>query len=94
MQAYSPLCRMIPPIRNSRELIALSLKYNKTVSQIMLRWHLDRFICPVTMSSKPERVMENVDIFDFSLTKKEINLINSLDCDYHNFPESVSCPGY
>ncbi|WP_297258513.1 aldo/keto reductase [uncultured Prevotella sp.] len=94
VQAYSPLCRMIPPIRNSRELIALSLKYNKTVSQIMLRWHIDRFICPVTMSSKPERVMENVDIFDFSLTKEEIDLINSLDCDYHNFPESVSCPGY
>ncbi len=94
LQAYSPLCKMITPIIESPLLQNLSLKYHKSISQIILRWHIDRGISPITMTSKVERVSDNLNIFDFSITQEEINEINKMNIDFHNFPESLSCPGY
>ena len=94
VQAYSPICRMIPEIKNNGCLMRLSEKYNKTIAQIILRWHFQRGTVPVFKSTKPERLKENIDIFDFALTDEEIQAISSLDEDYKYHLESASCPGY
>jgi len=94
VQAYSPLCRMIKEIRESNILLEIAKKYNKSVAQVILRWHLDRNVVPVFTSSKPSRIKENLDIFDFHLETEEIQNINSLNKDYKIFPESFGCPGY
>lgn len=49
---------------------------------------------PVFKSVKPERLKENIEIFDFELTNEEIERISLLDEDYKFHLESASCPGY
>lgn len=94
VQAYSPICRMIPEIRNSSSLKNIARKYKKTVAQVILRWHFQRGTVPVFKSTKTERLKENINIFDFKLTDDEVNEISSLDQDYKYHLESASCPGY
>ncbi len=94
VQAYSPICRMIPEIRDNSLLKEIADKYHKTVAQVILRWHIQRGTVPVFKSVKPERLEENIDIFDFELTDDDVRAVSSLDQDYKYHLESASCPGY
>lgn len=92
--AYSPLCRMHKNLCENAILKELSLKYNKTIAQVILRWHIDTGDSPVFMSKKVSRINSNVDIFDFQLLREEIELINGLNQNYKIFLESWGCPGF
>lgn len=94
IQAYSPLCRMIKKIRESKELLEIAERHNKSVAQIILRWHIQNRTVPVFKSLKPHRLKENFDIFDFELSAAEMAQVASLDEDYKYHLESASCPGY
>ncbi|KAJ0170130.1 hypothetical protein K1T71_014058 [Dendrolimus kikuchii] len=59
------------------KLVAIARKYGKTTPQVVLRWSVDRSVVPIPKSVNPNRLQENINIFDFSLTKEEINVINS-----------------
>lgn len=65
-----------------------------SLGQIILRWHVQKGTIPVFKSVKPERLKENIEIFDFELTNEEIERISLLDEDYKFHLESASCPGY
>ncbi len=93
VQAYSAIGRMDKRLIENNELQELSRKYNKSIPQIILRWHLDTKVIPVFMSNKAERVKENNAIHDFFLQESEIDKINSLNIDYKLFVESLSNPG-
>ena len=60
-------------------MVDLSKKYNKSVPQIILRWHLDKDNIIFPKSSNPEHMKDNLNIFDFKLTKEEINEIDKLE---------------
>ena len=94
MQAFSPLCKMIEPIRNNSVLNSLAAKYSVSIPQIILRWHNQRGIRPISLSSKVERVKSNFDIFGFELTEEDMSQIASLDCGYKYHLESATCYGY
>lgn len=94
VQAYSPLCRMIPKIRENVSLKAIAAAHGKTVGQVILRWHIQNQTVPVFKSLKPKRLQENFDIFDFALSDEEMKTVSSLDEDYKYHLESTSCPGY
>lgn len=93
VEAYSPVCRMDKRLLNSDILNSISKKYNKSIGQVILRWHIDTNVVPVFMTKKISRINENMNIFDFSLTKDEILSINNLNINYKIFVESVCCPG-
>ncbi len=57
-------------------------KYQKTVTQILLRWNVDRGVVVIPKSTHLERIQANFDIFDFKLTDDEINEIATLDKGY------------
>lgn len=94
VQAYTPLLRMIEPIRNNPILKRIALSHNKTIGQIILRWHYQNKTVPVFKSFKPMRLAENINIFDFSLSDVEMSEISSMDEDYKYHIESASCPGF
>lgn len=94
IMAYSPLCRMNKKIMESPILQELSTKYNKSIGQIILRWHLERCVIPVFMSHNPKRIVENTSIRDFSFDKSDIVRINTMNENYKIFLESNGCPGY
>lgn len=93
IQAYSPLARMLKPVKESETLKMLAQKYNKDIGQIILRWHVDRGITPIFTSTKPSRIQSNLNIFDFSLEERDIQLINDMNQNYKIFLESYGCPG-
>lgn len=94
IQAYSPICRMITRIRESEVLKEIAERTGKTIAQVMLRWHYQRGTVPVFKSTKPKRLEENFNIWDFELSIEDMNSINTLDEDYKYHLESSSCPGF
>ncbi|MDT8861034.1 aldo/keto reductase [Alkalihalobacillus sp. MEB130] len=76
-QSWSPLARANDVLQNSL-LQQMAEQHNKTVSQIILRWHYQLGAVVIPKSASPERQLENVSIFDFSLTNEEMNLISGL----------------
>lgn len=76
--AYSPIKRgeaLEGPVFS-----ALAEKYGKTPGQIALRWHHQLGNIPIPNTSRPERIRENFNIFDFALTPQEMAAIAALDC--------------
>ena len=94
IQAYSPLCRMIDPIKNSPILKAIADRTGNSVGQVILRWHYQHQSVPCFKSINIKRLEENFDIWDFELTGGDMAAINSMNCDYKYHIESASCPGF
>lgn len=94
VQAYSPLCRMIPEIANDATLNILARKYNVSVAQLMLRFHTERGLVPIVKTSSKKRVLENTDIFGFTIEDDDMTTISMLDRHFKMFLESRCCPGY
>lgn len=57
----------------------LGRSYGKTPAQIILRWHLQRGVVVIPKSTHRERMEENLDVFDFALTEKEMEAVAGLD---------------
>jgi len=68
--AHTPLMR--GEVYQKEELHSLAKKYNKTVANITCRWLLQRGIIIIPKSSKKERIIANMDVFDFTLSDKEM----------------------
>jgi 2,5-diketo-D-gluconate reductase A len=58
---------------------ALAERYGKTPAQVLLRWHLDRGDIVFPKSTHRERIVENFDVFDFSLNADEVAAVTALD---------------
>ncbi|WP_407478041.1 aldo/keto reductase [Elizabethkingia anophelis] len=56
----------------------IAVKYNKSVSQICLRWVIQHDIIVIPKSSTLQRIEENIDIFDFNLSEEDIRIIDKL----------------
>lgn len=94
VQAYSPLCKMDPRIRNNPILYSIAQKYGKNIGQIVLRWHLDTGVIPIFTSKKQTRIKDYAEIFDFCLNQEEIDCISALNENFKMYLESCICPGF
>lgn len=63
-------------------LQAIASKHNKTVGQVVLRWNVQRGVVIIPKSTHKERIEENFNIWDFTLTDEEMSKISSLDMGY------------
>lgn len=60
-------------------LTEIGQKHEKTAAQVVLRWHLQRGVVVIPKSVRPERMRENIDVFDFALSAEEMERIGALD---------------
>ena len=75
-------------IVKSELLATIGAKYNKTAAQVALRWITQRGIVAIPKSSHKERMVQNIDIFDFTLTDDDmaqISKMNQHDAGTRNF---------
>ena len=74
--AYCPLCR--GDVTKDSVIIELSKKYNKTPSQVTLRWIIQQNAVVIPKSAKKRRLKENIDIYDFEIDNQDMDRIHSL----------------
>ena len=85
MQAWAPLAAGDGKLLENETLLSIAEKYQKSVAQVILRWLVQRGIAPVVKSSNPGRMKENLEIFDFHLSKEDMQKIATLDTGHTCF---------
>lgn len=68
-------------------VVQLATKYGKSPAQIVLRWQIQIGTCPIPKSVRPERIAENIDIFNFALAANEVQAISALDTGERGGPD-------
>ena len=94
LQDYSPLCKMHPLIKNNECVTSIAKKYGKDIGQVILRWHIDTGAVPVFTSKNPNRVKLYSELWDFELSKEDIEAIYSINLNHKIYLESLLCPGF
>lgn len=84
-EAWAPLGEGREGIFANEVLAEIGKKYNKTVVQVILRWHIQRGVVVIPKTTHFERMKENLDVFDFSLSTDDMKLISSLDTEKSAF---------
>ena len=84
IEAWSPLAR--GRVVDEPLLINIGQKYQKSSSQVTLRWHVQKDLIVIPKSVNPLRIAENMQIFDFELTDSEMQQIDSLNEDFRTGP--------
>lgn len=77
-ESWSPLGRKNEALLQNPVLNAIALRYHKTLTQIILRWHTQLGAIPIPKTASLTRQIENISIFDFTLTADDMQLINQL----------------
>ncbi|MDQ0199821.1 diketogulonate reductase-like aldo/keto reductase [Neobacillus ginsengisoli] len=76
-ESWSPLARASELLQNDT-IQKIADHHNKSVSQIILRWHYQLGAISIPKSASPARQLENISIFDFSLDDPEMSIITGL----------------
>jgi diketogulonate reductase-like aldo/keto reductase len=71
-------------------LLEIARQYGKSAAQVMLRWHLQQGRSAIPKSTKPARIAENFDVFDFELSTEQLGAIDALDTGVRGGPEPDS----
>lgn len=93
IMTYSPLMDLASDRIPLEPLKTIATKYSKSIAQIMLRWNVERGCLPLPKSKKTNRLVENFQIWDFEITKEEVEEISALNKDYQYIVGSKTCPG-
>lgn len=79
IEAWGPFAEGMNNVFTNDVLAAIGAKYNKTIAQVILRWLTQRGVVAIPKSSRKERMIENISIFDFNLSEEDIQTIQTLD---------------
>ena len=94
MEAWAPFGEGRNNLFTNETLVSIGKEYNKSSAQVMLRWLIQRGVIVACKSTHIERMQENINVFDFELTKEDMNSIKTLDTSNslffsHNDPNMV-----
>ncbi|CAH0698122.1 unnamed protein product [Spodoptera exigua] len=85
---YNKAQKTAPPPRvDDPALVEIANKYQKTVPQIALRYLVELGVIPIPKSLTKSRIEQNVQVFDFSLTQAERDVLKSFDRNYRTIPQ-------
>ena len=79
IEAWAPFGEGRGSLFENDVLTAIGKKYNKTAAQVMLRWNLQRGVVVLPKSTHKERMEQNFNVFDFSLTEEDMQKIAAMD---------------
>lgn len=76
-EAWSPLGRGNTMLHDE-SIEAIADGYHKSIAQVILRWHIQHQVIPIPKAVSNKHQLENMNVFDFTLTDGEMETINSL----------------
>ena len=76
MEAWAPFA--VGLVFQLPEIKQLSQKYNRPASQILLRWFIQKGIVALPKSTTPERIVENICVYDFELDDEDVSMIDAI----------------
>lgn len=85
MEAWSPL--MQGQLLDNEKLQEIAEKHGKTTAQVILRWDLQNGVITIPKSTKEHRIIANADIFNFELTKEDMEKIDALNQNHRVGPD-------
>ena len=85
LEAWAPFAEGKNGIFANETLTEIGQKYGKSVGQVILRWLVQRGIVPLAKTVRKERMLENINIFDFELSDEDMKVIASLNKDTSSF---------
>ena len=85
IESWGPFAQGRKDLFNNQILLDIGKKYNKSASQVILRWLIQRNIVAIPKSVHKERMIENFNIFDFELSSDDMNKIKSMDTGKSDF---------
>jgi len=85
LEAWSPL--MQGQLLDHPVLQEIAANYQKSIAQIILRWDLQNGVITIPKSTKEQRIIENANIFDFELTKEDMEQISALNENHRVGPD-------
>ena len=85
LEAWAPFAEGKNGIFTNETLAQIGNKYGKSIGQVILRWLVQRGIVPLAKTVRKERMLENINIFDFELSDEDMKTIASLNTDTSSF---------
>ena len=79
MEAWAPFAEGQNNIFKNEIIGGIAEKYNKTIAQVILRWHIQRGVVAIPKSVHKERIIENFDIWDFELDEDDMKIMATLE---------------
>lgn len=83
-EAWSPLAR--GRFNDNETLLGIAYKHSRSISQVILRWQIELGNLVIPKTSNPDRLAENIDVFDFSLDHEDLKQIASLESGLRTGP--------
>jgi 2,5-diketo-D-gluconate reductase A len=91
VEAWSPIGR--GRALDDPTIAEIAGRSGKTVAQVILRWHIERGDIVFPKSVRPERIRENIDIFDFELSGADVEAISALNRNERTGPDPDTFTG-
>ena len=85
IEAWAPFGEGRGGLFQNEVLASIGAKYGKTTAQVMLRWHIQRGVVVIPKSTHYERMVQNYDVFDFTLSDEDMAAIAALDQKQSSF---------
>ena len=98
VEAWAPFAEGRNSIFQTEVLLSIAARHNRSVAQVILRWLVQRGIIALAKSTRKERMIENISVFDFELGAEDVAAIATLDTKTSSFfdhrnPEMVKWLG-
>ena len=85
IEAWAPFGEGRGGLFTNETLVNIGNRYGKTSAQVMLRWNIQRGVVVLPKSTHRERMIQNLDVFDFTLTDEDMAAIAALDTATSSF---------
>jgi 2,5-diketo-D-gluconate reductase A len=98
VEAWAPFAEGRNNIFQNEALLSIAARHNRSVAQVILRWLVQRGIIALAKSTRKERMIENISVFDFELSAEDVAAMATLDTKTSSFfdhrnPEMVKWLG-
>jgi diketogulonate reductase-like aldo/keto reductase len=98
VEAWAPFAEGKNNIFQNAVLLSIAAQHKKSIAQVILRWLVQRRIIALAKSTRKERMIENINIFDFELSAEDVAAVTTLDTKTSSFfdhrdPEMVKWLG-